>query len=97
VVLVRGEAEVARWILAGWGPPDLAVADQLARLQLVARRLGCSIRLCEASIELVELLDLVGLSDLVIDATLRLQAGGQAEGGEQAGVDEVVVPDDPIA
>ena len=35
---------------------------------------------------IVELLDL-----------LRLEAGRETEGGEQVGVEEVVMPDDPIA
>jgi ABC-type transporter Mla MlaB component len=87
VVLVRGGAEVACWPLWGCGRPDLATVDVLARLQLAARRLGCSIGLRDASVELLELLDLVGLG----------QALGKAEGSEQAGVDEVVVPHDPPA
>jgi ABC-type transporter Mla MlaB component len=50
------------WLLARWCRPDLALVDQLARLQLHARRLGCSIRLRGADAELVELLALVGLT-----------------------------------
>ncbi|MGH3765336.1 MAG: hypothetical protein ACRDTX_09330 [Pseudonocardiaceae bacterium] len=95
VVLVCGGAEVASWPLAAWRGPDLAVVDELARWQLAARRLGCSIRLRDASAELSELLDLVGLGDVVRSADL--EAGGEAEGGEQGGVQEVVMPDDPVA
>ncbi len=65
VVVVRGDAEVASWPLAGWGRPDLSVVDELARWQLTARRLGCSIRLRGACVELLELLELVGLGDVV--------------------------------
>jgi hypothetical protein len=96
VVLVGGDGDVARWPLAGWGRPDLAVVDELARLQLVARRLGWEIWLRGACDELSELLDLLGLGE-VFSGVARLKAGGEAEGGEQVGVEEVVMPDDPIA
>ncbi|MGH3963468.1 MAG: hypothetical protein ACRDRY_09465 [Pseudonocardiaceae bacterium] len=96
VVLVLGDSEVASWPLPRWDRPDLAVVDELARLQLAARRLGCSIRLRDACIELLELLELLGLGDVVGGtAGLRREVGGQAEGGEQLGVEEVVMPDDP--
>jgi ABC-type transporter Mla MlaB component len=68
VVLVRGDAEVACWPLPAGGHPDVTVVDQLARLQLAARRLGYSIRLRGAPSELLELIDLAGLSDIVTDA-----------------------------
>jgi hypothetical protein len=97
LVLVRGDVELAGWPLAQWDRPDLAVVSQLARCQLAARRLGCSIRLRGACAELVELLDLAGLGELVSGpAGLRVQTCGQAEGGEQRGVEEVVMPDDPV-
>jgi ABC-type transporter Mla MlaB component len=44
----------------------MALVDQLARLQLEARRMGCSIRLRNASAELVELIELSGLEDIVV-------------------------------
>ena len=90
MVLVCGPDEVASWPLTGQGSPDLSAVDALARLQLAARRLGCSIRLRETCAELVELLDLAGLLGC-------LEVGGEPEGGEEAGVEEVVVPDDPVA
>ena len=52
--------------------------DALARLVLVARRLGVDVRIVHPPRELVELLDLAGL---------RVQVLGQSEGGEQAGVE----------
>jgi hypothetical protein len=97
VVLVCGDVEVASWPLAGLDRPDLAVVNELARLQLAARRLGCSIRLRAACTELRELLDLVGLGELGPDARLCRQSSGEAEGSEQIGVEEVVMPDDPVA
>jgi hypothetical protein len=65
---------------------DLALVDQLARARLTARRAGYVLVLYDAPDDLVELLDLVGL---------RVEVLGQPEGGEQPGVEEVVVPDDP--
>ena len=94
-------AEVASWPLDGAASPDLALVDALARLQLIARRLGCSIRLQQASADLLGLLDLIGLAGAVTDETvapdLRLQMGGQPECGEDVRVEEVVVADDPVA
>ena len=77
--------------------PDLSVVDGLARLVLAARRQGCSIRLRDVCEELSVLLDLVGLAEVTGVAGLRGQAGGKPEGGEQTGVEEVVVSDDPVA
>ncbi len=65
VVLVRGGTEVASWPLTGEERPDLCTVDTLARLQLAAGRLGCSIRLRDTCSELAALLDLAGLADLV--------------------------------
>ncbi len=99
MVLVRGGIEVASWPLTGAERPDLCAVETLARLQLAARRLGCSIRLRDTCAELSALLDLAGLAD-VVPAEPRagaLEVGGQAEDGEQPGVEEVVVPDDPVA
>ncbi len=48
-----------------YGRPDLATIDALARLQLMARRRGGSIRLCGACPELVELLSLAGLQEVI--------------------------------
>jgi hypothetical protein len=84
------------WPLVASACPDLFDADGLARLQLVARRAGGSIHLRDVSAELVELLDLLGLREVLIGAALR-QMGGEAEDLEQGSVDEVVVPDDPVA
>ena len=44
---------------------DAVTVDALARLQLAARRRGCQVRLRHASTELRELVDLMGLSDVL--------------------------------
>jgi hypothetical protein len=68
VVLVRGDAEMASWPLPAGRSPDLSVVDRLARLQVAARRAGCSVRLRDAPSQLRELIDLAGLSGIVTDA-----------------------------
>jgi len=96
VVLVCGETELMSWRLDDGVPVDLSVVDHLARLQLAARRVGCSVRLRSPGSELLGLLDLVGLGDVVLELPLR-KASGEAEGGEEGGIEEVVVTDDPVA
>jgi ABC-type transporter Mla MlaB component len=46
--------------------PDFAAVDALARLQLYARRRGCSIALRTAPAELLELVELTGLRDVLL-------------------------------
>jgi hypothetical protein len=72
--------------------PDLGTVDLLARLQLRARRLGSELRLRHASAELEELLDLVGLREVLVEA------GGEPEQREQRlGVEEERELGDPPA
>lgn len=93
VALIHGGTELASWPLAQANRPDLAVVDELARLQLAARRLGCSVELRGSCSELRELLAMLGLDEVVAGLG---QVIGQTEGCEQAGVEEVVMPDDPV-
>lgn len=91
VVLLRDGIEVASWpLLCEEDRVDLGALDALARLQLKARRQGCTVWLRHACPDLVELLELLGLAGV-------LQVSREAEGLEQGGVEEVVVPDDPVA
>lgn len=95
VLIVDGGVEVVLARLDG-RPPDLALLDALARLQLAARRCGRSIRVRGPCPELCGLLDLVGLTDVIEAAPASgVEALGQAEGGEELGVEEVVQPHDP--
>jgi hypothetical protein len=97
VLLVCGEIELASWPLP-CGHPRLSVVDELARMQLAARHVGCSIALSAAPDGLLELLDLVGLRAIVPVADgLAVEVGREAEAGEQVCVEEVVMPDDPVA
>jgi hypothetical protein len=91
VVLLRDGAEVASWpLVCEDGRVDLGAVNALARMQLQARREGCTVWLRHACPDLIALVAFVGLADV-------LQGSGQAEGLEQGGVEEVVVPDDPVA
>ena len=47
--------------------PDLRQVDELCRLALAARRLGCRIHLTDAEPELRDLLDLAGMADVLTD------------------------------
>src|SRR5437773_8191582 len=47
--------------------PDAVTVDALARLQLAAQRHGCQVRLRHASAELLELVDFMGLRDVLPD------------------------------
>jgi hypothetical protein len=49
--------------------PDLGTIHALCVLQLAAHRLGCTIRLYEPSSALRDLIVLVGLEDVLLDAT----------------------------
>jgi hypothetical protein len=46
-------------------PPTAATVDALARLARSLRRRGCSIRLCHASAEHVELIEFMGMSEVL--------------------------------
>jgi ABC-type transporter Mla MlaB component len=77
--------------------PDAVVVELLMGLQLVAGRFGYRIRLRGAGGELRDLLDLMGLSDVVqLEADLVLEPQRQAEQREQArGVQEEADSGDP--
>ena len=72
-------------------PADLAAVDALARLQLAARRRGCTLLLTGASDALRALIDLVGLADALPGVLER-----QSEQREhRRGVEEEAELDDP--
>jgi hypothetical protein len=71
---------------------DLATVDALVRFQLVARRAGGRVRICNVCDELRGLLELAGLAEV-----LELEPRREPEVLEQLGVEEVVQPGDPPA
>jgi hypothetical protein len=62
-VVGPGGGIVASWVLERSGHPDLGTVDDLARLALVARRLGGGVVLGDLCPCLRQLLELVGLPD----------------------------------
>src|ERR1700712_3620697 len=87
IVLVRDAVEIAAWPLETSERGTLATIDELARMQLAARRLGCTIAVRDVCPPLAALLELTGLVEVI----------WQAEGGEQLGVEKEVEPGDPVA
>lgn len=65
-LLETSGAEVALCDVAGVGASATTV-DALARLQLAAGRHGCRVRLRNASRELLDLVELMGLGDVLPD------------------------------
>jgi anti-anti-sigma factor len=76
---------------------DAAVVDALCRMRLVARRRGCQFRLRDASRELLDLLILVGLTDVLpLAPRSALEVERQPEQREHpGGVEEERDPTDP--
>jgi len=66
-LLTTREAAVVCCDVTGVGP-DAATVDALARLQVAARKLGCQVRLRNASMPLLELVEFMGLSNVLIDS-----------------------------
>ncbi len=65
-LLVRNEKRAISCDLSALGDPDVDTVGALARLHLTAKQAGGEIRLCKASKKLLDLLDLAGLSDVLI-------------------------------
>jgi anti-anti-sigma factor len=76
---------------------DVAVVDVLCRMRLAARRRGCQLQVRDASTELLDLLSLVGLSDVIpIASSSGVEAEGQTEKREHPlRVEEERDPADP--
>lgn len=65
-VLVRGTgAAVVLCDVGAVVTPDAATVEALARLRLIARRLGCDLRVAGAGSQLTELVALIGLTDVL--------------------------------
>jgi hypothetical protein len=85
--------------VATLGRPDAATIDALARLALVAGRLGCRIRLVHASPDMRDLIVLVGLAGVMpCENGSGVDARRQPEQREEPGsVEEEGDPADPVA
>ena len=100
--MTRSPQRPRRTLVCGVGAvrrPDVATVDALAKMQLAALRHGCTVRLRDASPRLVELLELVGLREVLgCCEPSALEARRQSEEREEAfRVQEEVQPADPFA
>src|SRR5262245_43820481 len=77
--LLAAAGDVVRCDVSGV-EPDAVTVDALARLQLAATRRDCSIRLCDASPELLGLVALMGLSNVLCHPEVRSRAEAQSAG-----------------
>ena len=64
-LMAEGQADLVICDVGGLTDPDAATVEGLARLQLAAHRMGCDVRLLNASEELHGLLALTGLCEVV--------------------------------
>ena len=64
-VLATSDVDVVTYDVRSIARADATALEALARLQLTARRMGRSVRLCHVSSELHDLLHLAGLSETV--------------------------------
>src|SRR5262245_22355248 len=69
---------------------DASTLDAIARLQLIARRLGTSIELTNAAQAVIDVLDLAGLAGVIPNAGSGVEVDRQVEEREQLRVDEEV-------
>ena len=65
-LLAESRSVVVRCDVGGVDP-DAVTVDALARLQLAARRHGCEVRLRDASEPLLELVELMGLTNVLAE------------------------------
>ncbi|MGH2674510.1 MAG: STAS domain-containing protein [Actinomycetota bacterium] len=94
--IIEGAAAVVVCDVAALDRPDAETVEVLARLQLAARRSGCRVRLRHACGELRDLLELMGLSEVVPCSDLETRR--EIEQREPPrGVEEERDPFDPVA
>jgi ABC-type transporter Mla MlaB component len=65
-LLAATQPEVVRCDVTGVAA-DAVTVDALARLQLAAQRSGCRVRLRNASADLLDLVDFMGLTDVLAE------------------------------
>ncbi len=85
-LLQDSNAELAVCDVEGVADPDVVTVDALARLQLIARRLGLEIRVLHPNGVLRDLLTLTGLREVLPPyAELPVEPGRQVEKREECG------------
>lgn len=84
VVVSHAGVEVAAWPVWLDGRPARESLDEIASCCLQARRLGYDVAVR-------------GRRARWVSSMLSIEVLGEPEPGEEAGVEEVVVPDDPVA
>ena len=89
-LVVDGGGSVELWRLDETALPFVTIVDVLCRLHLLARARGWRIVVRAPSPGFRTCLDLAGL-----DGLISVEVGGEAEGGKQLWVEEVVQPRDP--
>jgi ABC-type transporter Mla MlaB component len=58
--------------------PDAVTVDALSRLQLAARRTGCRVRLRHASRNLLDLVEFMGLEDVLPEVDARTSSADES-------------------
>jgi hypothetical protein len=89
-LVVVGGGSIELWRLDETALPFVTIVDVLCHLHLVARERGWRIVVHAPSPGFRTCLELVGL-----DGLISVEVVGEAEGGEQLRVEEVVQPGDP--
>ena len=74
-LLLRNESRPISWDLSALVNPDANTIGALARVHLTARRVGGQFRLAGASKELIELVALVGLSEVLTSRSTLVGKG----------------------
>ena len=62
VTVTDREGGELTWDAGGFGPPDVQAVDVVARLALLVRRDGGSVKLTDVTRAMLELLDLTGMT-----------------------------------
>ena len=85
-LLENSNADVAVCDVEGVADPDVVTVDALARLQLIAQRLGCEIRVLHAHGVLQDLLTLTGMCEVLPPSSeLTVEPGRHIEEREECG------------
>jgi STAS domain len=94
MLFAESEAPLVVWDVGALTDPGVSAVEALARVQLTAHRLGLEVRLRGAARELRELLELIGLCDVLPPVASGLESSGETEQREHAlGVKEEADPD----